>query len=143
MAAQDPEEQISSADIGNAFLEADLTDPVYIEQHPEVHVKGKHYADYALKLEKCLYGIPQAGRGYQRAYNLLMNKLGFKRLNSDDCLFVKTDPVHGRIIVGNYVDDLICVTKSTHLRDECEPGSKADSKGSLPKTRATICSVQT
>ena len=31
VAAQDPEEQISSANIGNAFLEADLKDPVYIE----------------------------------------------------------------------------------------------------------------
>ena len=46
VAAQDPDEQISSADIGNAFLEADLTDPVYIEQHPEVHVEGKPHADY-------------------------------------------------------------------------------------------------
>ena len=62
VAAQDPEEQISSADIGNAFLEADLTDPVYIEQHPEVHVEGKPHADYVLKLKKCLYGIPLAGR---------------------------------------------------------------------------------
>ena len=115
VAAQDPEEQISSADIGNAFLEADLTDPVYIEQHPEVHVEGNPHADYVLKLKKCLYGIHQAGRGYQRAYNKLMADLGFKRLNIDDCLFVMTDPVHGRIIVGNYVDDLICVTKSTHL----------------------------
>ena len=125
VAAQDPKEQISSADIGNAFLEADLKDPVYIEQHPEVHVEGKPHADYVLKLKKCLYGIPQAGRGYQRAYNKLMKRLGFKRLNSDDCLFIKIDPVHGRIIVGNYVDDLICVTKSTHLRDEWRAGLKA------------------
>ena len=115
-------ETMSSADIGNAFVEAELHDPVYIEQYPECPLKGYPPKDYVLKLEKCLYGLPQAGREYQRKYNKVMQNMGFTRMRSEGCLFIKHDPKHGRIICGNYVDDLVCLTKSEHLRDEWRKG---------------------
>ena len=114
-------ESLSSADVGNAYLEAPLYDNVFIEQHPECESSDYPAKDYVIKLKKCLYGLPQAGRGYQNTYNKVMADMGFKRLRPDGCLFIKTTK-EGRIICGNYVDDLICLTKSEKLRDEWRQG---------------------
>jgi len=46
-----------------------------------------------------------------------MHAAGFARSKFDDCLWVKHDPVHGRIMCSNYVDDLLCLTGSDHLRE--------------------------
>ena len=71
---------MSSADVGNAYLEALLHNDVFIEQHPECESAEFPAKDYVIKLKKCLYGLPQAGRGYQNAYNKVMAEMGFKRL---------------------------------------------------------------
>ena len=112
-------EVLSSADVGNAFLEADLpdTEEIYIEIHPDAEIEGYPRADWVFRLRKCLYGLPQSGRGFQREYNKVMHGAGFVRSKHDDCLWVKHDPIHGRIMCSNYVDDLLCLTASEHLRD--------------------------
>ncbi|MAB36122.1 MAG: hypothetical protein CL975_02195 [Euryarchaeota archaeon] len=113
-------EKLSSADVGNAFVEADLPDDevIFVEQHPETELEGYPRDKYVLRLRKCLYGLPQAGRGYQRDYTKLMLSEGFTQTSAENCMFVKHDPIHGRIIVGSYVDDLICLTGSDYLRDQ-------------------------
>ena len=112
-------EDLSSADVGNAYLEADLPEDevVFVEQHPDAELEGYPRDEWVLRLKKCLYGLPQAGRGYQRKYTKLMLKLGFKQVSAESCLFVFHHPEHGRIICSNYVDDLICLTGSRVLRD--------------------------
>ena len=112
-------EELSQADIGNAFVEAELDDDeiIFVEQHADAAVAGFPASEYVLRLKKCLYGIPQAGRGYQRVYTKLMLSLGFKQTSAEDCLFIKHHPKYGRIVCGNYVDDLICMTASVELRD--------------------------
>ena len=112
-------EELSSADVGNAFLEADLPEDevVFVEQHPDAAVDGYPPKDWVLRLKKCLYGLPQAGRGFQRVYTKMMLDLGFKRSSAEDCLFIYHHPEHGRIMCSNYVDDLICLTNSKYLRD--------------------------
>ena len=119
-------ETISSADVGNAFLEAPLDDVVYVEQHPEFDDPKYPRDEYVLQLKKCLYGLPQAGREYQRVYDKMMKRLGFVQIDAEDCLYVKNDPKHGRIICGNYVDDLLCLTHSTYLRDEWRTALKKE-----------------
>ena len=112
-------EELSSADVGNAYLEADLPEDevVFVEQHPDTEVEGYPRSEWVLQLKKCIYGLPQAGRGYQRKYTKLMLSLGFKQVSAEGCMFVKHDPEHGRIMCSNYVDDLICLTGSKVLRD--------------------------
>ena len=112
-------EELSSADVGNAYLEADLPEDevIFVEQHPDAELEGYPRDEWVLRLKKCLYGLPQAGRGYQRKYTKLMLSLGFKQVSAESCLFVFHHPKHGRIICSNYVDDLICLTGSRVLRD--------------------------
>ena len=112
-------EDLSMADVGNAYLEAELPEDevVFVEQHPDTAVDGYPPKDWVLRLKKCLYGLPQAGRGFQRVYTKMMMDLGFQRSSAEDCLFVYHHPKHGRIMCSNYVDDLICLTKSKFLRD--------------------------
>ena len=112
-------ERLSCGDVGNAYLEASLdeNEHIFVEQHQFCEKDGYPAKDYVLKLKKCLYGLPQAGRGYQRVYTELMHKLGFRQSSAENCLFVYHHPEHERIICGNYVDDLLCLTDSVVLRD--------------------------
>ena len=124
LASQDPREELSSGDVGNAFVEAALPpgEVVFVEQHPDIATAEYPADEWVLQLQKGLYGIPQAGRGFQRLFEKTMHGMGFKQLSTETCMFIKHDPVHGRILVGGYVDDLTCLTASTHLRDEWREG---------------------
>ena len=108
-------EQISKADIGNAYLESspDEDMPVYVTQAPELEEQDPD--EYVYKLKKSLYGMPFSGRTFQRVMEEFMVTLGFKRCKSDKCVYIKW--VNGeRIIVLTYVDDLISMTGSDYLR---------------------------
>ena len=66
-----------------------------------------------LRIEKPVYGMAQAGRRWQRGLFEWLAQQGFRALEGDNCVYVKTRRLHGsgkeeRLIVGVYVDDL-CV----------------------------------
>ena len=108
-------EQISQADIGNAYVESspDEDTPIYTTLAPGLEEKDP--SEYVYKLKRSLYGIPFSGRTFQRVMEEFMHTLGFKRCVSDKCVYIKW--VNGqRIIVLTYVDDLISMTGSEALR---------------------------
>ena len=120
-------ETISGADVGNAYLEAELDESelIFVEIHPDAEIKGYPRDEWVFRLKKCLYGLPQAGRGFQNMYNRMMYKLGFRRNLADDCLWSYHDESEGRIICGNYVDDLLCLTASEKLREWWRDGLRS------------------
>ncbi|GMF48730.1 unnamed protein product [Phytophthora fragariaefolia] len=107
--------------IPNAYVKAKK------EQHLEIYLaipKGmivpdevlracgvSSYKKLALRLEKSLYGLKQAGRLWCQLRHAKLVELAFARCITDMCLYYKLDG-NDMAIVGVYVDDLL-VTAST------------------------------
>ena len=108
-------EQISQADIGNAYVESSPDSDVNIYTTLAPGMEDLDPKEYVYRMKKSLYGIPFSGRTFQRVMEEFMIKLGFQRCTTDKCTYIKW--VNGeRIIVLTYVDDLISMTKSDYLR---------------------------
>ncbi len=96
--------QADHADISNAYCQADMRgSDVYIQ--PPRGYEGLCNTDQGLKLQRALYGCAQSGYLWQQTLCKFLLSIGFKRLQSDACVFVKH--TNGRpIIIGCYVDDV-------------------------------------
>ena len=111
-------EQISQADIGNAYVESspDEDTEIFVTQAPGLEEMDPK--EYVYKMNKNLYGIPFSGRTFQRVMEEFLTGpqgLGFTRCITDKCVYTKW--VKGeRIVVLTYVDDLISMTHSEKLR---------------------------
>ncbi|GBM76253.1 Retrovirus-related Pol polyprotein from transposon TNT 1-94 [Araneus ventricosus] len=88
-------------DVKTAFLNVKLNETIYMDQ-------PKGYDDNIgrkCKLKKSLYGLKQAPRQwYQKCLNFV-NKLGFKQLNSESCIFIR-QVNSKKIFMALFVDDL-------------------------------------
>ena len=66
-------------------------------------IRTKNKGDYVQKVEKNIYGQKQAGRVWnQHLVRKLVNEVGFKQSEQDECLFYK-----GNVIYLLYTDDSI------------------------------------
>lgn len=92
---------IHQMDVKCAFLNGELKEDIYMRL-PE----GFDQGNKVCKLKKALYGLKQASRAWNEKFNDFMIRIGFKRCDSDRCLYVK---VHNGTIcyVLLYVDDLL------------------------------------
>lgn len=82
-------------------MNGDLKEEIYM-QLPE----GFGQENKVCKLKKALYGLKQASRAWNDKFNDFMLRIGFKRCDSDRCLYVKEQ--NGIICyVLLYVDDLL------------------------------------
>lgn len=88
-------------DVKNAFLNGQLNEEIYMQQ-PEGFVKGNKVC----KLNKALYGLKQASRMWNIKFNNFMIRIGFKRSQYDQCLYMK-DIGRGMCIILLFVDDLL------------------------------------
>ncbi|GBN76962.1 Retrovirus-related Pol polyprotein from transposon TNT 1-94 [Araneus ventricosus] len=89
-------------DVKTAFLNGELNETIYMDQ-------PKGYDDNTgrkCKLKKSLYGLKQAPRQWYQKFLNFVNKLGFKQLNSESCIFIRQ--VNSKnIFMALYVDDLL------------------------------------
>ena len=117
------DEKFTSADIGNAYIESkpDEDTPIFVEQPRETpELIEKNPEHYVYKLKRCLYGMPFAGRSFQRMIDEIMRGSGFNRMKSERCVWIKYrhEESPDRIIVTTYVDDLIILTKHEDMRQD-------------------------
>ena len=77
-------------------------DDLYMQVPKGFDVSGKDPKDYALKLERNLYGQKQAGRVWYQHLRSKLLSIGFKKSNVDECVFYK-----GKSIYVLYTDDSI------------------------------------
>src|SRR5215469_8592877 len=100
--------EMESVDISSAFLNGDIDSEIYMK-HPEgFHQGGK---DTVLKLIKSIYGLKQSPRLWHQKLDSVLQTLGFKKVQSDNALWVyQLDGV--RIILPVFVDDMTIVSKS-------------------------------
>jgi len=96
---------VEQMDVKSAFLNGHLNEEIYMDQ-PLGFEKEQ---PKVCKLIKSLYGLKQASRVWYERFNKFMEKIGFKRCESDQCLYVKID--HGIIrYILLYVDDLLIIS---------------------------------
>lgn len=96
--------ELKQLDFDTAFLNATLTEDVYMEQ-PE----GFHNGDpnMVCKLHKALYGLKQAPHEWNRDLNQFLIQLGYQQLQCDTCVYVKRTHSNRMIILCVYVDDTV------------------------------------
>ncbi|GBN20003.1 Retrovirus-related Pol polyprotein from transposon TNT 1-94 [Araneus ventricosus] len=89
-------------DVKTAFLNGELNETIYMDQQ-------KGYDDNTgrkCKLKKSLYGLKQAPRQWHQKFLNFVNKLGFKQLNSESCIFIR-QVNSKKFFMALYVDDLL------------------------------------
>jgi hypothetical protein len=113
LAAQNDYE-IEQVDFTTAFLNGTLDEEIYLEIPEGYRVanpKGK-----ALRLRKSLYGLKQAPRQWNLTLDKTLQYFGFRRLVTDEAIYVKVKD-DSITIITVYVDDMLLIgnSKSTIL----------------------------
>lgn len=107
--------ELRQMDFDTAFLNATLTEDVYVEQ-PDGFV-SKSNPTFVCRLIKALYGLKQASREWYLEIDSFLKSLGFNPLICDPCVYIKITAPGRRIILCLYVDDTIA---AYHKCDEQE-----------------------
>ena len=109
--------EIEGWDICQAFLYSDLkpNEEIYMKSPPGV---PESLMPKIVKLDKCIYGLPQASAYFQEHLTSNLLKIGFKKLISDQCVFIKNIlNTQEFIIISTHVDDLGVIASSQKLID--------------------------
>lgn len=111
---------IDHLDVKTAFLNGNLNETVYMEQPEGFIVKGKE--NFVYKLHKAIYGLKQASKmWYERINEVLLQKMHFKRITSEPCVFYMRSN-SDLIIIALYVDDILLFSSNSTLKEKvkCE-----------------------
>ena len=116
--------RVRSVDFVAAYLQGKFVEGEVIYCHmpdgyTEKDAKGR---PYILRIEKPIYGIPQAGRRLQRCLIEWLSGQGLRQLDdSDNCVWTYDDPEGKEVFtLGVYVDNLQIV-HSVELNDDGDP----------------------
>lgn len=98
--------KIYGLDFKNAYLNARMKDPVFA--YPPEGADREGNEGKIWRIDGALYGAPQAGRRWYEILAPKLEKLGFRILDSDLCMFVEKGKFIRDAIVGIFhVDDLL------------------------------------
>jgi len=101
--------EIHHVDVKTAFLNAKMDKEMYIKL-PEDVEDGE--SGESCRLNLALYGTKQAGRLWGMKLDKELKEMGASRSPVDPCVYEWNHPVHGRVFILVYVDDLIVAGKS-------------------------------
>jgi hypothetical protein len=107
-------------DIKTFFLYGELEDEVYMEQEPSWVDPDKPASDWICRLNKSMYGLPQASHCAQKILKTtLTDGDHFASTASDDCIFVSNHKKPGSTdyaAMGTHVDDGLAIGGPSGLR---------------------------
>src|SRR6266481_7132843 len=83
--------EMRQLDMKTAFLHGDLEEEIYMHQPDGRKEPGKD--KWICCLNKTLYGLKQAGRGWMSRLHREMVNAGFERLDADHCVYVRKMPL--------------------------------------------------
>ena len=93
--------EIALIDVKTFFLYGNLEDEVYMEQPPEWEDARYPIKDYVCRLQRSMYGLPQASHCAQmKLKDTLTHKQAFRQAFKQRCLMktVKTRKIFGKSI---------------------------------------------
>ena len=93
--------------IRSAFLNANLSDEIYIEQPEGFAQAGANGGTLYCKLQKCLYGLKQAGREWNKTSAQWYLKNEFIQSAEDHCLFRCNGTNGSQLFVLVWIDDIL------------------------------------
>lgn len=91
---------------------------------------GFEHPDKVLKLKKALYGLKQAPLCWNRKFTEFLQKLNFKQLENENCIFRNK---RNSLILGIYVDDGIILGSNESEIEELLNDLKAEYKITIVK----------
>ena len=104
--------KVYSADVSNAFLQAPLSEPIYMEPPPGSNIPR----DKCLVLDKAIYGCKQSARAWSDELDTHLLDTGFSRTTADPCLWTRKKDGK-EWFVATYVDDLTICCNDDAARD--------------------------
>jgi hypothetical protein len=116
--------EIHHLDYETAYLNSDLKEEVYMEIPSGYDITEEARSlgydpndpNLCLRLNKSLYGSPQAGRNWNRDVHRNITSLGFNSFTKDPCIYFRRNRNGFPVIICLYVDDLlICAREDKHL----------------------------
>ena len=108
---------LSAIDIAQAYLQAELTEDLYMMVPPLIPAFDADGDRLVCKLNRSLYGLRQAGREWNTLLVKFIIGWGFKQSSVDVCLFTR-DEDDGSIWLLIYVDDVVIACSTTTLREK-------------------------
>jgi Reverse transcriptase (RNA-dependent DNA polymerase) len=105
--------ELRQMDVVTAFLYADADEIMYMRV-PEGFERGGDV--WVLLLKKSLYGTKQAPHLWNNNVNAFIVSVGFTRLVSDACVYVKRTK-YGMIIMSIFVDDIVIAYDARDEKD--------------------------
>jgi hypothetical protein len=95
-----------ATDIGNAYLEAETSEKVFVVAGPEFGELEGH----TLVIFKALYGLRSSGLRWSEKLSLCLRDMGFSPSKADPCIWMRRVDDHYEYIAV-YVDDLAIASK--------------------------------
>lgn len=95
---------IRQLDVKTAYLHGVLEEEVFMEQPPSGNIKP----DKVCKLQKSIYGLKQSGRTWYQTLDNTLKDLGYKRLETDRCVYILQNG-SDKILLSVYVDDMLMI----------------------------------
>ena len=106
---------LTQIDIRQAYLQAELTEDLYMIVPPGIPAFDERGRPLVCKLRRTLYGLKQAGREWGMLFSAFLVSWGFVRSTIDTCLFTYTKGSHILWILV-YVDDCLILENDSALR---------------------------
>jgi hypothetical protein len=97
---------ITQMDVETAFLNAELTEEIYVEL-PEGYYHKERAQRKVLRMLKAIYGLRQAPFEWNKLINSVLIECGLRRSELDECLYIAKNGEGKLFIMTVYVDDLI------------------------------------
>lgn len=120
--------ELSTADVGTAYLNADMDANIYIRAPKEIasiFVKVDHKAvkfirpdgSLFMKLKKALYGCRSSAKLWNEEVTSFLLSIGFLQNDMDRCVFNRKMESGGMLTIGIVVDDFIICSPSVKCRE--------------------------
>ena len=113
--------EVHQMDMKTAFLQGNLEEEIYMRQ-PDGYV-SEEYPDHVCKLKESIYGLKQSARCWNNAIDTFLKSNGYKQMESDPCLYMKSikdqKGIITFVILSIHVDDILLFSNGlSMLNDE-------------------------
>ena len=106
---------LSQIDIKQAYLQAEVTENLFMRVPPGIHPFDDQGRPLVCKLKRSIYGLKQAGKEWSTLFADFIVSWGFVRSTIDVCLFTYSSG-SGLLWILVYVDDALIVDNDAALR---------------------------